>query len=101
MRRQYKAGLTVINIGGTFTTGPVEAAYVVNELVKPRSVIASHANEPATQDGKLKPGSKTEAFRKAATMPVHLPLSGQTNGIRRCRRLHGGLLNARQEQGSP
>ena len=78
VRRQYKVGLTVINIGGTFTTGPTEAAYVVNELVKPRSVIASHANEPATLDGKLKPGSKTEAFKQAATMPVYVPLSGRT-----------------------
>lgn len=81
VRKMYKAGLTVLNIGGTFTTGPVEAAYVVNELVKPVSVIASHANEQATQDGKLIPGTRTEAFRKAATMPVLLPLSGRTMGF--------------------
>lgn len=78
VRKMYHAGLAVLNIGGTFTTGPVEAAYVVNELVKPKSVIASHANEQATQDGKLLPGTRTEAFRKAATMPVLLPLSGRT-----------------------
>jgi L-ascorbate metabolism protein UlaG (beta-lactamase superfamily) len=77
VRRLYKVGLTVINIGGTFTTGPLEAAYVINELVKPRSVIVSHANEQATQDGKLRPITKTEIFKNAAKVPVHLPLSGR------------------------
>jgi len=78
VRRLYKVGLAVINIGGTFTTGPLEAAYVINELVKPRSVIVSHANEQATEDGKLRPITKTEVFKKAAEVPVHLPLSGRT-----------------------
>ena len=79
VRGHYKANLVVMNIGGfPFTTGPVEATYVVNELVKPNSVIASHANEPATIDGKLVPTSKTAAFIKSAKMPVHVPLSGKT-----------------------
>lgn len=78
VRRFYNANLAVLNIGGTFTTGPVEAAYVINELVKPAAVIASHANEPATKDGKLVAGTKTETFIKAVKVPVHLPLSGRT-----------------------
>jgi L-ascorbate metabolism protein UlaG (beta-lactamase superfamily) len=78
VRGMYKASVVVLNIGGTFTTGPVEAAYVVNELVKPASVIASHVNEMATEDGKLRAGTKTEAFMKATKVPVHLPLSGRT-----------------------
>ena len=78
VRRHYKANLAVINIGDNFTTGPREAAYVVNELVKPRSVIASHANEMATKGGKLLPNTKTATFKKATRMPVHLPLSGKT-----------------------
>ncbi|MGB0712508.1 MAG: MBL fold metallo-hydrolase [Gammaproteobacteria bacterium] len=73
----YKAGLVVINIGDTFTTGPREAAHVVNELISPRSVIASHANEVATSGGKLLPGTRTEQFSNAAHMPVHLPISGR------------------------
>jgi L-ascorbate metabolism protein UlaG (beta-lactamase superfamily) len=67
-----------MNIGDGFTTGPVEAAYVINELVKPASVIASHANEVGTEAGKVRPGSKTEAFVKAVKVPVHIPLSGKT-----------------------
>ena len=79
VRGHYKANLVVMNIGGfPFTTGPDEAAYVVNQLVKPASVIASHANEPATVGGKLAPNTKTAAFIKAAKMPVHVPLSGKT-----------------------
>ena len=43
----YKPQLAVMNIGDTFTTGPREAAYVVNELVEPKAVIA-HVKTPAT-----------------------------------------------------
>lgn len=78
VRGYYGAELAVMNIGDTFTTGPKEAAYVVNELVKPVSVIASHANEPATKDGKVIAGTRTETFVKSAKMPVHIPLSGKT-----------------------
>lgn len=77
VRGHYGAKLAVINIGDTFTTGPLEAAYVINELVKPVAVIASHANEVATKDGKVIPGTKTEKFTKAAKVPVHVPLSGK------------------------
>jgi hypothetical protein len=41
-------------------------------------VIASHANEPATINGKVTPNSRTAAFIAAAKMPVHVPLSGRT-----------------------
>jgi L-ascorbate metabolism protein UlaG (beta-lactamase superfamily) len=78
VRGHYGAKLAVMNIGDGFTTGPVEAAYVINELVKPASVIASHANEVGTVNGKVRPGSKTEAFTKAVKVPVHIPLSGKT-----------------------
>ena len=78
IRNHYNAKLVVMNIGDGFTTGPAEAAYVINELVKPASVIASHANEVGTVGGKVRAGSKTEAFVKASTVPVHIPLSGKT-----------------------
>ncbi|MCK5621797.1 MAG: MBL fold metallo-hydrolase, partial [Alphaproteobacteria bacterium] len=74
----YGAKLAVINIGGTYTTGPTEAAYVINEMVKPASVIPSHANEVATQGGKVVEGTKTDVFIKAVKIPAHLPLSGRT-----------------------
>ena len=78
VRRFYKANFAVMNIGGVFSTGPVEAAYVMNDLVKPTSVIASHANEEATKDGKLLPNTKTATFKQAVKAPVYIPLSGKT-----------------------
>lgn len=78
VRDHYQAKLAVMNIGDGFTTGPGEAAYVMNMLVKPASVIASHANEVGTVGGKVRPGSKTETFIKAVKVPVHVPLSGRT-----------------------
>jgi L-ascorbate metabolism protein UlaG (beta-lactamase superfamily) len=78
VRQYYQAKLAVMNIGDIFTTGPTEAAFVINELVQPHAVIASHANEAATKDGKVIAGTKTETFMKATKVPVYLPLSGRT-----------------------
>ena len=53
----------------------------------PASVIASHANEVGSVEGRVRPGSKTEAFMKAVKAPVHIPLSGKTmefDGDARC-----------------
>ncbi len=78
VRRFYNAKLAVLNIGGTYSTGPREAAYVINSLVKPNAVIASHANEAVTKDGKLQAGSKTMEFKNAVKVPTYLPLSGKS-----------------------
>lgn len=78
VRQHYAAKLAVMNIGDTYTNGPTEAAFVVNNLVKPNAVIASHANEVATEAGKVVSGSRTDTFIKASNMPVHVPLSGKT-----------------------
>jgi L-ascorbate metabolism protein UlaG (beta-lactamase superfamily) len=78
VRKVYKANFAVINIGDVFTTGPMEAAYVINEMVKPNAVIPSHANQATTKGGKLVPGTRTDIFMKAVRVPVHLPLSGKT-----------------------
>ena len=77
VNRFYRASLAVINIGGTFTTGPREAAHVINEMVRPVSVIASHANEAATAKGRLLPDTRTARFKAAVKVPVHVPLSGR------------------------
>jgi len=88
VRQHYGAKLVVMNIGDTFTTGPKEAAWVINELIKPVSVIASHANEAATKNGKVIAGTKTDSFIKATKNTLVLvPLSGTTmefNGAGNC-----------------
>jgi len=78
VRQHYAASLAVMNIGDTYTTGPKEAAYVVNALTRPNTVIASHANEAATSNGKVMAGTRTDTFMRAAKVPVYLPLSGRT-----------------------
>jgi L-ascorbate metabolism protein UlaG (beta-lactamase superfamily) len=77
VRGYYGAKLAVMNIGDGFTTGPAEASYVINELVKPNAVIASHVNEAGTKGGKVIPDSKTDRFMKASKVPVIVPLSGK------------------------
>ena len=83
----HKANLAVFNFGATAVTG-LSAAYAVNELVKPAAVIATHVNESATADGKLRPNSRTAAFVKLVKgRPVHLAISGRTmefDGTGRC-----------------
>jgi L-ascorbate metabolism protein UlaG (beta-lactamase superfamily) len=79
--------MAFINIGDTFTTGPEEAAYVINRLIRLNAVIPSHANEQATEGGKVIAGTRTDRFIKASEAPVHLPLSGRTlsfDGDGRC-----------------
>ena len=78
---QYGAELVVMNIGDTFTTGPTEAAYVINDLIQPNSVIASHANEAATQGSSLQSDTRTATFIEATEVPVYIPLSGQTRSF--------------------
>jgi L-ascorbate metabolism protein UlaG (beta-lactamase superfamily) len=78
VRGHYKAKLVVMNIGDTFTTGPAEAAYVINEMIKPVAVIPSHANEVATENGKVIEGTRTDTFIKASWVPSYVPLSGKT-----------------------
>ena len=48
-----------------FITGPIPAAFVMNKLVHPESVIVSQANEVAIEGGKLKAGTRTENVMKA------------------------------------
>jgi len=78
VRQFYQAKLAVMNIGDTYTNGPQEAAFVVNDLIKPNAVIVSHANEAATNRGKVIAGTRTEEFINATGVSVHIPLSGRT-----------------------
>jgi len=89
VRRFYKAELAIINAGGIYTSGPKEAAFSINDLIKPKAVIPHHMNEAATENGKIKKGTKTARFNSLIKdIPVHLPLSGRTmefDGDGKCR----------------
>jgi L-ascorbate metabolism protein UlaG (beta-lactamase superfamily) len=88
VRRYYGADLAIINAGGVYTSGPKEAAFSINELVRPKAVIPHHMNEAATERGALKSGSKSALFKSLIKeIPVHIPLSGRTmefNGEGQC-----------------
>lgn len=78
VRQLYSAKLVVMNIGDTFTTGPEEAAWVINNLIKPKSVIPSHANQPSTKGGVVIPGTRVDTFSKLVKASVLVPISGRT-----------------------
>jgi L-ascorbate metabolism protein UlaG (beta-lactamase superfamily) len=74
----HKANLAVLNLGPSAVTG-FSAAYAVNELLRPATVIASHVNEAATTGGKVRAGSRTAAFMSLVKdRPVYPALSGRT-----------------------
>ena len=90
VRDHYHAKLAVMNIGDGFTTGPAEAAYVINELVKPASVIASHANEVGTVGGKVRAGQQDRGVHQGAQGAGARAALGQDDGVRRRRQVHRG-----------
>jgi len=79
VRQFYGPKLAVINMGDIFSLGPEEAAFAVNHLIKPESVIPSHANEQATSSGVVLSGTKTQKFIDlVGANKVHVPLSSVT-----------------------
>ena len=86
-REFVRSGQIVLNLGPSAVTSAA-GAHAVGELVKPASVIATHVNEGATTDGKVRPASRTAAFAGMVKgRPVYLALSGRTmefDGDGRC-----------------
>jgi L-ascorbate metabolism protein UlaG (beta-lactamase superfamily) len=74
----HKVNLAVINLGPNAISSEA-AAYAINELVAPASVIVSHPNEGVTSGGKIKSNARTKQFVDLVKgRPVHLSLSGRT-----------------------
>ena len=79
VRRYYGAELAIMNMGDVNTMGPEEAAWAVNELIKPKAAMPTHANEESTMGGKVIAGSKADTFvKRVKGIPVYIPLSGKT-----------------------
>ena len=90
---QYKAKLVVMNIGDTYTTGPMEAAYVINDLIKtgighriPRQRGRNRGRQGRRQEDHDLPESigRARAYSAERQDPV----------VRRRGQMHGRLLNA-------
>ena len=73
----HKANLAVLNLGPSAVT-VTSAAYAMNELVRPASVILTHPNEAVTEGGKLRPASRAAALVKQLKPAAHLAISGRT-----------------------
>ena len=73
----HKANLAVLNLGPSAGT-VMSAAYAMNDLVRPASVILTHPNEAVTEGGKLRPTSRTAALIKQLKPTPHLAISGRT-----------------------
>jgi L-ascorbate metabolism protein UlaG (beta-lactamase superfamily) len=79
----YRPRLVVINIGDVGTLGPVEAAYVIQNLVRPATVMPSHVYEQSTAGGIVLPNSRLERFAALirGMADVVVPLSGVTRSF--------------------
>jgi L-ascorbate metabolism protein UlaG (beta-lactamase superfamily) len=73
----HKANLAVLNLGPSAVT-VMSGTYAMNELVQPASVILTHPNEAVTENGKLRPTSRTAALIKQLKPTSHLAISGRT-----------------------
>lgn len=77
-RDYYKANVVELNFGPN-AINPEGAAYAVNTLIQPASVILTHVNEGATSGGKVKPGTRSAAFiAMVKGRAVYPALSGKT-----------------------
>jgi L-ascorbate metabolism protein UlaG (beta-lactamase superfamily) len=74
----YRPGLAVVHMDGLFTMGPKEAAFAVNQLIRPRTVIPEHANQVSTMGGAVVGGTRVQAFMdEVHGARVVVPLSGR------------------------
>lgn len=82
----HNANLAVLNLGnnpGIYYS----AAHAMNELVEPASVILTHPNEAATENGEPRPQSHTARIIEEIDAPTHLAINGRTmafDGRGRC-----------------
>jgi len=73
----HHANLAMLNYGSSAVDAR-SAAFAMNDLVRPASVILTHVNEAATESGKLRPASRTAALVKLLKARPHLALSERT-----------------------
>jgi len=82
----HNANLAVLNLGnnpGIYYS----AAHAMNELIEPTSVILTHPNEAATENGQPRPQSHTARIIEQIDAPTYLAINGRTmefDGRGRC-----------------
>jgi L-ascorbate metabolism protein UlaG (beta-lactamase superfamily) len=74
----YRPNLAVVHMDGLFTMAPREAAFAVNFLIRPRSVIPTHANQVSTTGGTVNPNTRLQFFIDGVhSAKVLVPVSGR------------------------
>jgi len=77
--RFYRPNLAIVHMDGLFTMGADEAAFAVDQLIRPRTVIAEHANQVSTSGGTVLAGTRVERFiGQVHNAKVIVPVSGKT-----------------------
>lgn len=78
IRAFHRPNLVLMNLGLSAIL-PDSAAFAINELLRPASVIVTHVNEAATAGGVLRDNTYTKAFiDQVKGRPVYLGISGRT-----------------------
>ncbi|CAM9956020.1 unnamed protein product [Phaeothamnion confervicola] len=78
VRDFHRVNLAVMNFGPNAITSEA-AAYAMNELVQPATIIVSHPNEGVTSGGKVLPATRMQQFiNMIKGRPVYPALSGRT-----------------------
>jgi L-ascorbate metabolism protein UlaG (beta-lactamase superfamily) len=79
----YHPNLMVMNISDQVTFGPLEAVFVVKNLIRPVTVMPSHVNEAATSGGLPLPGTRVDRFGSLVKdyVSVVIPLSEVTRSF--------------------
>jgi L-ascorbate metabolism protein UlaG (beta-lactamase superfamily) len=70
----YKPDLVLIPIGGNFTMDPVDAAYAINTMIKPKMVIPIHYNSNPLAKGTL---AEFQEAMKSSTVKIIPMVEGQ------------------------
>jgi len=81
--RLYRPTLAIINMNDLNTMAPNEAAFAMQQYIRPVTVMASHVNEGTTNGGVPISGTRTERFARIARgfTDVVIPLSDVTRSF--------------------
>jgi L-ascorbate metabolism protein UlaG (beta-lactamase superfamily) len=81
--RLYRPSLAVINLNDINTMAPAEAAFAMQQYIRPVTVMPSHVNEQATSGGVEVSGSRVDRFARQARAftDVVIPISEVTRSF--------------------
>ena len=62
--RLYRPGLAVVNIADPAVMGPDQAAFAMQQYIRPQTVLLTHVNEQATSGGRVISGTRADRFAR-------------------------------------